>query len=434
MSEILAILFIIFFLGLANRHLQLALALIIFLLPSYLWRLDFFGLPSTVLELMILSLFIFWLAKDAKWERINYFWPALTQRGKQNPNINPLDKKLKYLLATWLIVSVMALLVNFNMSSLGLWRAYFLESLMFFLIFVYNFKRNKDLRIIFLALAGLVFYLGLLCFWQYFSAWNLPAAYNLPNIKRLTGPFLYPNALALLIAPISSFLFALSFKMKNRGEKIFYLLAAIAGLLLVFAAHSEGALIALVLAIFIFIFCKIKQKIYQAALLAGGFFVLFFSPVKLYLVQAFNDLFWPTASHFTGSLAIRGLQWRETFSLLKDHLVFGAGLNNYQTLMAQYHQIKWLEIFLYPHNIFLNFWVELGLFGLLVFIFLVFYIIQALKKLFVKKHILAWPLTLFFITWITHGLVDVPYFKNDLSVLFFIFLGLLVISQNNDQT
>lgn len=426
MSEILAILFIIFFLGIAHRHFQLAVALIVFLLPSYLWRLDFFGLPSTFLELMILSLFIFWLAKDAKWERINYFW--------QNPNINPLDKKLKYLLAAWLVVSVVALWVHFNMSSLGLWRAYFLESLMFFLLFIYNFKRNKDLRIIFWAFAGLVFYLSLLCLWQYFSAWNLPAAYNLPNIKRLTGPFSYPNALALLIAPISSFLFALSFKIKNRGENIFYLLAAITGLLLVFAAHSEGALIAWALAIFIFVFCKIKQKIYQAALLVAGFFMLFFSPLKIYLIQIFRDLFWPTASHFTSSLAIRGLQWQETINLLKDHWLFGAGLNNYQTLMAQYHQITWLEIFLYPHNIFLNFWVELGLFGLLIFIFLLFYIIQALKKLFVKKHLLAWPLTLFFITWITHGLVDAPYFKNDLSTLFFIFLGLLVISQNNAQT
>jgi O-antigen ligase len=95
-------------------------------------------------------------------------------------------------------------------------------------------------------------------------------------------------------------------------------------------------------------------------------------------------------------LAIRGLQWQEAVNLLKDHWLFGAGLNNYQTLMIQYHQITWLEIFLYPHNIFLNFWVELGLLGLIVFILLLVYIIQALRKLFLKQHILAWPLSFIF--------------------------------------
>ena len=426
MSEILAILGIIFFLGLANRHFQWALAVLIFLLPSYLWRLDFFGLPTTFLELMILSLFVFWLIKDKKWERINYFW--------QNPNINPLDKKLKFLLAVWLLLSLGAVFVSFSLSSLGLWRAYFLESLMFFLIFIYNFKKFRDLKIIFCAMAILIFALGIVSLWQYLSGWNLPAAYNFPNIKRLTSVFSYPNALSLLVTPLLAFLFALGFKIRNQAEKIIYLLASVVGLFLVLATRSEGALLALVMALLIFIFFHLKRKIYQAALFAISFFVIIFSPIKLYVFQAFNDLFWPTVSHFTSSLAIRGLQWQETFSLLKDHWFFGAGLNNYQSLMAQYHHITWLEIFLYPHNVFLNFWVELGLLGLVVFILLLVYIVQAIRRLFIKKHVLAWPLTLFFIVWLTHGLVDVPYFKNDLSVLFFLFLGLLVIAQNNDQT
>ncbi|MBP9802028.1 O-antigen ligase family protein [Patescibacteria group bacterium] len=426
MSEILAIVGIIFFLMLAHRHFQWALAMLIFLLPSYLWRLDFFGLPSTFLELMILSLFVFWLIKDKKWERINYFW--------QNPNINPLDKKLKFLLAAWLLLSLGSVFVSFSLSSLGLWRAYFLESLMFFLVFVYSFKKFRDLKTVFWAMSILIFALGTVSLWQYFSAWNLPAAYNFPNIKRLTGLFSYPNALALLVAPLSGFLFALSFKLKDKVEKIAYLLASIVGFVLVLATKSEGALLALAFALFVFVFCQLKQKIYRAGLLALSMFILFFSPLKAYIIQAWQDLLHPVASHFTSSLAIRGLQWQEAVNLLKDHWLFGAGLNNYQTLMIQYHQITWLEIFLYPHNIFLNFWVELGLLGLIVFILLLVYIIQALRKLFLKQHILAWPLALFLIVWFIHGLVDVPYFKNDLSVLFFLFLGLLVIAQKNDQT
>jgi len=41
-----------------------------------------------------------------------------------------------------------------------------------------------------------------------------------------------------------------------------------------------------------------------------------------------------------------------------------------------------------------------------------------------------WPLTMMWSTWFIHGLVDVPYFKNDLSVLFFVMLAMtFLVSQ-----
>jgi len=60
------------------------------------------------------------------------------------------------------------------------------------------------------------------------------------------------------------------------------------------------------------------------------------------------------------------------------------------------------------------------------------YIIKVLYNLFKQKNNLAWPLTLVWLTWFVHGLVDVPYFKNDLSLLFFIFLALTVLAQDKN--
>ena len=191
-------------------------------------------------------------------------------------------------------------------------------------------------------------------------------------------------------------------------------------------------MLALIFALFIFLFFKLKNKFYQGAFLGFILYSLFFTSLKDYFFQIFHDLFFPISSHLTSSLAIRGLQWQETFSLLKEHWFFGAGLNGYQSLMAQYHQISWLEIFLYPHNIFLNFWVELGLAGLLLFLVFIYLISRNLKILFLKKHYLAWPLCLTWLVIFIHGLVDVPYFKNDLSVLFFILLALTIVSLQDE--
>jgi O-antigen ligase len=153
-------------------------------------------------------------------------------------------------------------------------------------------------------------------------------------------------------------------------------------------------------------------------------FIIF--PLGLEIKQIKQELFNPNLDLSASSLEIRSSQWQETALMLKDNFIFGSGLNAYQKTMEKYHQNDWLEIYLYPHNIFLNFWVELGLFGLLVFLSLMVFIFISLRNLFKTKNILAWPLSLTWLIWFIHGLVDVPYFKNDLSILFFIFLVLTI--------
>ena len=154
--------------------------------------------------------------------------------------------------------------------------------------------------------------------------------------------------------------------------------------------------------------------------------------------------------------------WKETWSMLHDNrLIGGAGLANYQKSVAPYHasgiyirnndpdfdeQIKisleyqqktWqpIEIYLYPHNIFLNFWSETGLFGLFVFILLMLTVVWRYRKVRnpENKALYLVILAVFATIWV-HGLVDVPYFKNDLSVLFWFFAGLSVICARAKKT
>ena len=111
---LLLIVFIIF----SYKKIIWGLAAIVALLPSYLWRFDIFGLPSTFLELMILFLFVIWFFK--------------------NKNIkNVLSDNLRWFFIFWLTASILALFINFNYSSLGLWRAYFFYALLFSFFFFF---------------------------------------------------------------------------------------------------------------------------------------------------------------------------------------------------------------------------------------------------------------------------------------------------------
>jgi O-antigen ligase len=85
---------------------------------------------------------------------------------------------------------------------------------------------------------------------------------------------------------------------------------------------------------------------------------------------------------------------------------------------------------MYPHNILLNFWVELGIAGMLLFIWIIgkyfWWGFKILKnKLSLENKYLVLGLIGAMTVIVVHGLVDVPYFKNDLSCLFWILIAML---------
>ena len=115
---------------------------------------------------------------------------------------------------------------------------------------------------------------------------------------------------------------------------------------------------------------------------------------------------------------VRLIQWREAWDFINDHPLRGAGLAGYQEAIAPYHKAGYIEIFPYPHNIFLNVWIELGIVGLILFVALLVMVAQFLVR--GRYHPAALPLAAAWIALVVHGMVDIPYFKNDLSVLFWL--------------
>ncbi len=87
-----------------------------------------------------------------------------------------------------------------------------------------------------------------------------------------------------------------------------------------------------------------------------------------------------------------------------------------------------VEIYKYPHNIFLNFWTELGLTGMVLFALVIgkflFIGLKLLETDCRNKGIILGLIGAMMAIFI-HGLVDVPYFKNDLSVLFWIIVAMM---------
>jgi len=433
---------------LAWKRLDWALLFITATLPSYLLRFDIFSIPTTWLETMILIAFVIFILRALikNQATINWKSPFTTEA---------------ILLA---IISLIAVgIAGFGFHSLSIWKAYFIEPILLFLMVVNIFKNKKDLHKILWALTISALIVSIFAVFQKMTGLFI---YNhfweVADNRRAVSFFGYPNAVGLFLGPLTlifiGWLTSLNWKnlQSSIKLKITIFLTIILSILGIYSARSEGALAAVIISLaLIGILAGGKKLLISLGIiiiLIGGAF--YFSPNHSYLIKKieFNDL----------SGQIRLQQWKESWNMLKDgRLVSGAGLDNYQTAVKPFHQAGiffnydnlpnfdsrlygsaalrakyWqpVEIYLYPHNIFLNFWSELGLAGLLLFIWIIgkFIILAEQSFQYYKKaenphRYLALGLLGAMTTIVVHGLVDVPYFKNDLSAMFWIFLALLVI-------
>jgi O-antigen ligase len=112
-----------------------------------------------------------------------------------------------------------------------------------------------------------------------------------------------------------------------------------------------------------------------------------------------------------------------------QNFVLGAGVRQFfRKIQKPYYDAKVMERLIYPHNIFLNFWTEIGLFGMLSFVYLYGYLLRAAYQKYCQKDKLWGGAFLIMLSiMFVHGLIDVPYFKNDLAMLFWVLVALVTL-------
>ncbi len=416
------------------------------LLPLYLVRFYIGPLPSTLLEVLLLATVLSWLV----------------QKFVSREPIQKLPRVFLIIASAFLLAATISIFTApDHLAALGVWRAYFVEPLLFFLV-VRDLLQKKYLaksHIIFsLALSAAA--LSIYAIVQKYTGWGIPHPWNLE--RRVTSVFPYPNALALYLAPlIPLFLSQVSkknvrvsvFPLKARLAQGGYVLCSLFSLLAIFFAQSTGALIGLGAGFSIMIlafFCLSSQRrlgssafnfnalgsslrwndtkraplllltLFFLAAIAVG--TLVFSQPKLRNELLLKD--WSGRVHKIG--------WNEAFTMLKDtstplgagRPLLGAGLSGFPITIKPYHKATYLEIFQYPHNIVLNFWSETGALGLLSFIALVVYYFCTLFSRQRKWTLRSFSLVSAMVIILVHGLVDAPYFKNDLAVIFWLIYAL----------
>jgi len=374
-------------------------------LPLYVVRFKYGPISTTLLEgLVLATIAVYLLAR----------WREHSLRFRRTPYDIPI--------ALLLVAGGIAVLVPADKwHALGLYRAFFLEPIAIFYVANDLLRRPAETRWVLLGLgvgSSIFAVMNIVAFAVAYAAGTIvlgspPTALytSSPEVAMFLEP---PLALAAGFVLFSS----------DRRDRLLaiawmaFLLPALALTL------SRGAYFAIAVLVAVAVISN-RRRLWIAAGVAAAAVVAVVLLLQVPLVQRrFAGQF--DLGNSQGTIRGRLSIFTDTLSGLRDHPIFGVGLGGYHYLFRG----KIPEI--YPHDLWLTFWVEVGLLGLIAFAAIYFGLLyrgwRAMPHVQGFYRPLLWGALGALILWGVHGLVDSPYWKNDMSLEFWIIAGFEVVA------
>lgn len=397
---------------------QVMVFISLFLIPAYIFRFSILDIPTNIFEVAVgvsaLMFIIEWLIKKPT-KKFNFgLWPA-------------------YVLVLAAIISTV--IAADTTVALGILKGWFFVPAVLYLIIINSFER-KTLRrlsiplfvsLLIVSLWACLQKLGIISTLFYQVGDRGFTDYIAQS--RAFGPFESPNYLAMFVVPMAFLTLPIFSYARSATDKIFIAAFYILPLSALYASHSLGGLLAFGFGL-ISLLAVLLAKTYRAKLVNSGIKTVLLA-VGLIIVAVGFAMIFSSISSETYSNAIRKDIYHYSIELLKLHPILGIGLGEFQKMVENISisnlgfQMYGLSYALHPHNLFLALWLNLGLLGLIAFIYLLGSFFWQLGRRGGDILLLSSTFAAM-VAILIHGLVDTTYFKNDLSVIFWLLLAISV--------
>jgi len=360
-------------------------------LPLYLVRLVIFGVPTNLFELMMM-------------------FAVLASLNRSVSSKIELRDYRKYFIPIVLIIFGLLISTLYNGAyrvGFGIIKSWFIVPIIFSWVAVQVVVKKDLLKAIYFSALGVAsvavvyFFLGIVTF-----DGRLQAIFNSPNYLAM---FLVPA----IVIGVAKFI-------ENKKFYTISLLIMLIGLYLTFSYAAWLALLVSLAILFLkkevetrqcLVSTEISKKLFWAALVC---LLIVFLQVGSDKMQSLIH------ADSRSSLASRVMIWRSAGKMIVGNLIVGIGPGNFQNKYLEYQQyfppyLEWAVP--EPHNIFLAFWLQAGLLGLVGFGWL---LVLWFRDLFRSKNEAVVICIAIMIGILIHGLLDTTYFKNDLAVIFWL--------------
>lgn len=325
---------------------------------------------------------------------------------------NKPGKDIKYLYPPLLVFCLaLAISMIFSINKLAsLFNLYNYIIYMLLLLAAVSLSSKDKVRLVqSIFIAG--FIISILALYQYFFGFTHilnyiaknkisdPFALDYISRKRIFFPFITPNALGGYLAMI------LPLALINKNN-LWFIMPIFLALIL---TGSLGAILSLLSGLIIYLHLKGKLKKKVVFPLFGLLIIaLIFIARSMTLKQH-------TAPGF--SVWMRLGYWQDTLRIIGHRALTGLGIGNFNLSPSRY-----------AHNSYLQIWAEMGILGISAYIWLVF---RALKSGFNKlktgedrNYMIA--LITAIAVFLIHNLIDFTFFLPEVSMIWWIMLGLII--------
>jgi len=302
--------------------------------------------------------------------------------------------------------------------------------LMVFILIAVIRTKEELMQVLNKALAGLTV-AGIYGLYQYIikvpvnPAW-IDTKVNQGNLTRVYSFFNNPNDFAEVILIFLPFYCAAFFNTKNVFARLVYLAMAVPPVLSMLMTLSRGAWVALAIAAVVYVFFKEKRMIPVLILL--GFAAIPFLPQSILL--RLRTMMNPADSSYSTRTEI----WKTVIPIIKDYWLTGLGLGNETLLKVSKNYYVFVSkgsIPSHSHNLYLQIWIEMGIFGITSFLaFILSTVKKSIKSLVtpeddgVKNVLIAGLASLAGI--LANGMIEYVWFDRRVMLFFWVAVGIIL--------
>jgi O-antigen ligase len=391
------------------------------IIPLYVIRFKIFGIPTNVLEIAIGFVFIVFLFKFRDYKKLfkvpNY-WQTKT-----------------LIFGSLVVLASLGVLISEDLrSSLGVWKAYFVLPIL--LIFILSQIQPKYYLSLIRGIIGSGVGVSIITIAQVVvlgleGSFRPTALYAL-GLDKAVSQGGFANYIAMYLVPI----FVLSLSRRNIPVELrwFVLTVLFTGII---STQSYAGIFALVGVLIVWILTRIlisyknKQELITAPVLRK--YLIPISMALIILISLFG--FWQfNTPKFQSlldmdnrnSITTRVQIWDTAITMIKYNPILGIGLADFQRVYSETIPEKYFPPYEWlvpePHNLYFAFWLHLGLAGIIWLIYVLRYTILKLIEAVKSNQWEAYWLSLSLLSIYIYGILDTPFWKNDLALLFIVIL------------
>lgn len=416
----LLVLFIIIY-----NHIDFGLMLTIFFAPFFLFPIDLYTFAFPMSEMVILVTAAAWFLRMlAAWGRIRQ------SKNSRFPAQNPIYQvtALDFGIVAWVVLGIVSLTWTiYRGEAITELRVMIIEPALFYLIVRTSaLNRQMILRLVdALLIAGLV--VSVVGFWLYVQGEATITAEE--GIRRLASVYGSPNNVGLFLGRCLPFALAFALIKTDALRRIFGVSTLLVIGLAIMLSLSAGALFigvpAGIAAVLVLVWRK-RALIPLAGLgaIAIGVFAIALRSARFARLLDFSS----------GTNFARVRVWQSAINAVIDRPITGLGLDQFLYFFRGQYILPdaWKEPNLsHPHNIILDFWLRLGILGVIVLIWIqatFWRIMYRAYQQWRERDTLLFALTVgtmgSMMNLIAHGLVDNSVYVNDLTFIFTLVLAL----------